>query len=42
MLALPSRKWSLIASLCTDCERIKNPAGHGFIWSGSSTEKAIV
>jgi Ca2+-transporting ATPase len=22
---LPSRKWSLIAALCTDCERIKNP-----------------
>jgi len=41
-VVLPSRKWSLIAALCTDCERIKNPDGPGFIWSGSSTEKAIV
>ncbi len=39
---LPSRKWSLIAALCTDCERIKNPDGPGQRWSGSSTEKAIV
>lgn len=38
----PSRKWSLIAALCTDCERIKNPDGPGYVWSGSSTEKAIV
>jgi Ca2+-transporting ATPase len=39
---LPKRKWSLIASLCTDCERIKNPDGPGQRWSGSSTEKAII
>jgi Ca2+-transporting ATPase len=39
---LPSRKWSLIAALCTDCERIKNPDGPGQRWSGSSTEKAII
>lgn len=39
---LPSRKWSLIAALCTDCERIKNPDGPGHKWSGSSTEKAII
>lgn len=39
---LPSRKWSLIAALCTDCERIKNPDGPGQCWSGSSTEKAII
>ncbi|WP_176736517.1 cation-translocating P-type ATPase [Oligoflexus tunisiensis] len=39
---LPSRKWSLIAALCTDVERIKNPDGPGQCWSGSSTEKAII
>jgi Ca2+-transporting ATPase len=42
IVALPKRKWNLIAALCTDCERMKNPDGPGHQWSGSSTEKAII
>ena len=41
-IILPSRKWSMVAALCTDCERIPNVDGPGLRWSGSSTEKAIV
>ncbi|MCX6127805.1 MAG: HAD-IC family P-type ATPase, partial [Proteobacteria bacterium] len=37
-----ARRWSMIAALCTDCERLSLPNELGERWVGSSTEKAII